>query len=42
MMTGRAIWMFPDGNSENKMRLAEKGGLEEWVADGMSSLKVGP
>lgn len=26
-MTGRAIWMFPDGNSKSKMRLAEEGGL---------------
>lgn len=40
MMTRRDIWMFPDGNSKDKMRLTEKEGLEVWVADGVSSLKV--
>jgi len=37
--------MFPDGNSKNKMRFAEKGGLEEWVvgrSDECQIWKLGP
>lgn len=41
MMTRRDIWMFPGGDRKDKMRLTEKEGLGEWVADGVSSLKVG-